>query len=131
MKKLLMIGLTLISVSSIAPAYTYSQNNTQCYGSDIYKNCYDYNNGNQYTINRYGDTTQTYGYNANTGSNWSQTSRNYGNTTYQNGYDSDGNSWNQTIRHNGRNTNYSGTDSDGNFFNKTCYKNYDGSQTCY
>lgn len=104
---------------------------TQCYGSDSYKTCYDYNTGNQYDINHYGNITQVNGYNSNTGSSWSQDSQTIGNTTYQNGYDANGNSWNQTIQHSGNSTIYSGYDSNGNSFYKTCYKNYDGTQSCY
>lgn len=99
MKKLLSI-LSFICISSLAHA--------ECYGSDSYQTCYDYNTGNQYNVSRYGNTTQVSGYNMNTGSSWSQNS--------------------QTI---GNNTTYSGTDSNGNSFYKNCYKNYDGSQTCY
>ena len=60
------------------------------------------------------------GYNADTGSTWSQNSRTYGNTTYHNGYDADGNSWNLMQRRVGGTTYYSGTDSDGNFVNGSC-----------
>ena len=71
MKKLLFATL-LFGYSNIAMS--------QCYGSDSYSNCYD-NNGNSYSVSRYGNTTHVDGYNPNTGSNWSQTSNTYGNTT--------------------------------------------------
>lgn len=118
-----LFALTLLSLSNLSFA--------QCYGTDSYQTCYDNNTGNQYNISRYGNTTQVDGYNANTGSSWSQTSNTYGNTTYQNGYDSNGNNWNQTIQNYGNSTTYSGIDSQGNSFYKTCTTNYDGSKNCY
>lgn len=94
--------------------------NAGCTGSGSYYHCYDYNTGNSYNISKFGNQTRVSGYNINTGSSWSQNSTTYGNTTYQNGYSSNGNSWNQTIRHNSAYTNYSGIDSNGRSFNKTC-----------
>lgn len=104
--------------------------NAACYGTDTFSNCYD-DSGNSYSVSRLGNSTYVNGYNLNTGSNWSQTSNTFGNTTYQSGYDSEGNNWSQTIQHNGNSTTYSGYDSDGNSFYKTCYRNFDGSQSCY
>lgn len=113
-----------------------------CYGSYSYKTCTD-SNGNSYSVQKYGNTTQVNGYNAQTGNSWNQTtnrignssyttgqdadgnswtqnSRSVGNTTYQDGYDSDGRSYNGTIRNNGSSRTYQGTDSDGNYYHKTC-----------
>lgn len=92
-----------------------------CYGSSSYYSCSDAS-GNSYNVQKYGNSTNTQGYNAGTGSAWSQNSQTIGGTTYQRGTDSDGNSWNQTIRKSGGSTTYSGTDSDGNSYYKTCNK---------
>lgn len=113
-----------------------------CYGSERYKTCTD-QNGNSYTVQKYGNSTQVQGYNYETGNSWSQSTnrvgnssyttgydaegnswsqntRRIGNTTYQDGYDSDGNSYNGTIRSNGSSRTYQGIDSDGNYYHKTC-----------
>jgi hypothetical protein len=113
MKKLL-IALSLVSFSGIASA--------TCYGTGSFQTCYDAQSGNNYQIQRYGNTTQMYGSNPSTGSNWSQTTNRIGNTTYQNGYDSNGNSWNTTRQDYG-NGNYTinGTDSQGNSVNQSCF----------
>lgn len=92
----------------------------QCIGSGSVRSCYDYNTGNSYQINRLGNMTTVNGYNANTGSSWSQTSNRIGNTTYTNGYDKDGNSWNSTTQRVGNYRFTTGTDSDGNYFSRTC-----------
>lgn len=102
----------------------------KCTGTNSYSTCYD-DYGNQYNVQRYGNRTIVNGYNKNTGSNWSQNSNTIGNTTYQNGIDSQGNSWNQTIRQNGNRTTYSGVDSKGNSYYKTCSTNYNGKKICY
>lgn len=54
--------------------------------------CYDYNSGNNYTTHRdsFGNS-RTSGWNAQTGSTWSQ--RTSGATGRTTGYDSDGNMW--------------------------------------
>lgn len=101
--------LTALSVNTFAG----------CIGTDSFYTCTE-SNGNTYNVTKIGDQTFTNGYNSNTGSSWSQNSNTIGNTTYQNGYDSDGNSWNQTINKIGNTTTYSGTDSDGNYFYKSC-----------
>ena len=113
---ILMNKLLVVFVSGMMFTSAYAS----CYGSSNYYTCNDPQSGNHYTISKYGDTTSMQGYNSSTGSTWSQSSRTYGNTTYQNGYSSDGGIWNQTIRNNGSSTTYSGTDSDGNFYHKTC-----------
>lgn len=67
-----------------------------CYGSDSYQTCYDAQSGNNYTVQRYGNTTTMYGSNAETGSTWSQQSYSFGNSTTHYGQDSRGNNWSQT-----------------------------------
>ena len=52
----------------------------QCYGTGAYQNFYDSNTGNSYSVQRYGSQTNVQGYNAQTGSNWSQHSSTIGNT---------------------------------------------------
>lgn len=63
-----------------------------CFGSESFQTCSD-SSGNNYTVQRYGNSTQMQGYNANTGSNWSQDSYSYGNSVQHHGRDSRGNSW--------------------------------------
>lgn len=90
-----------------------------CFGSSTFSTCSD-NNGNNYTVQRYGNSTIMNGYNPNTGSSWSQNSQTFGNSTYTNGFDADGNSWNMRQQRIGNSTYYSGTDSDGNSFSGNC-----------
>lgn len=109
---LIAVGLGLAFTGSV---------NAACYGSGSYQNCTD-DSGNSYSVRRYGNTTQMDGYNSQTGSNWSQTSRTMGNTTYHEGIAGNGNSWNSTERRSGSNTYIQGTDAQGNYFSKTCNK---------
>ena len=87
-----------------------------CLGNSGYTNCYDHGSGNNYSISRFGNTTQLYGSNSRTGSQWDQTSSTYGNTTFQSGTAANGRSWNQTSTRIGDTTFYSGTDSNGEAF---------------
>jgi hypothetical protein len=48
-----------------------SGENAGCIGSGSFQTCND-DSGNSYTINRYGNSTTMNGYNAQTGSSWSQ-----------------------------------------------------------
>ena len=66
-----------------------------CYGSKSFQTCSD-DSGNNYTVQRFGNSTYMQGYNSRTGSNWSQNSTTFGSTTFHNGRDKDGNSWNTT-----------------------------------
>lgn len=66
-----------------------------CVGTSSFQNCWD-DQGNNYSIHRFGNSTQMYGSNARTGSTWSQNSYNFGNTTINNGLDSRGRSWSTT-----------------------------------
>lgn len=109
---LIAVGLGLAFTGSV---------NAACYGSGSYQDCYD-DNGNSYTVNRYGNSTELNGYNAQTGSTWNQHSETIGNTTYHTGTASNGNSWNMTQEKIGNETFISGTDSEGNSFTKTCDK---------
>lgn len=91
-----------------------------CFGSDAFQSCTD-NNGNSYSVSRFGNTTTVNGYNASTGSNWNETAQTYGNATYINGNSADGNSWNETINnYGGGNRSMYGTDSQGNSFSTYC-----------
>jgi len=92
--------------------------NASCFGSSNMYSCYD-QAGNTYNVQKFGNTTNMQGYNAGTGSSWSQNSQTYGNTTHIQG-NSNGNSWNQTIHKLPGMTTYSGTDTQGNSFFKTC-----------
>ncbi len=83
-----------------------------CYGSGNFQTCYDAS-GNSYTVQRIGSQTIVNGYNADTGSNWSQHSTRIGNSTYTQGYDADGDSWNQTSTRIGNSVSVYGTDSNG------------------
>lgn len=66
-----------------------------CYGSKSFQTCSD-DSGNNYTVQRFGNSTYMQGYNANTGSSWSQNSQTYGKSTFHNGVDANGNSWNSS-----------------------------------
>lgn len=90
-----------------------------CVGTGSFKRCTDAS-GNSYTVNQFGNTTQLNGYNAETGSNWNQTTRQMGNTTYHNGTASNGNMWNGTTTTYGNTTVHQGMDSNGNFYRKSC-----------
>ena len=92
--------------------------NATCVGSGAFTTCTD-SAGNNYNVQRYGNTTNMQGYNAGTGSAWTQNSQTYGNTTQIQG-NTNGNSWNQTIQTLPGMTIQSGTDSRGNYFTRTC-----------
>lgn len=83
-----------------------------CIGSGAFYTCTD-NSGNNYSVNKFGNTTNVYGSNSRTGSSWNQTTTTYGSNSYTNGRASNGNSWNQTTTPYGS----YGTDSRGNSFN--------------
>ena len=117
MRTLATIVFILISQASYA----------DCYGSGTFKNCYDRETGNNYTIQKYGNQTHMEGRNRSTGSRWSQDSTTIGNTTFHNGRAANGNRWNSTETRIGNQTMYSGKDSRGNRFNKTC----NGNGYCY
>ena len=85
-----------------------------CVGTANSYNCYDGRSGNSYNVQKYGNSSYMQGYNAGTGSTWSQQSNTYGNSTFMNGTSSSGSSWNQTITPNA----VYGTDSRGNSFYK-------------
>lgn len=90
-----------------------------CFGGNTFKTCYD-SNGNNYTVNRMGNSTYMQGYNAQTGSSWTQNSQTLGNTTYHNGT-TNGRSWNMQQQQFGNGQTFSGTNSYGQHFNKTCW----------
>jgi hypothetical protein len=92
--------------------------NAVCYGSGSFSNCYD-SAGNSYTVQRFGNQTVMNGYNAETGSTWSQNSTTLGNTTLHTG-ETNGNSWNMTDQRMGNMRSIYGTDSRGNSFNYLC-----------
>lgn len=99
----------------------FTSANAGCFGSDSLYTCNDPQSGNNYQINKFGNSTYMTGNNSRTGSTWSQTSSTYGSTTYQNGTSSDGSTWRQTIQDNGSlGRTYSGTDAQGNYYSKTC-----------
>jgi hypothetical protein len=89
-----------------------------CLGSGSFQTCND-NSGNSYSVQRFGNQTNMSGYNAQTGSTWSQHSATMGNTTFHNGV-TNGNSWNMTDQRFGNARTYSGTDSRGQSFFYSC-----------
>lgn len=109
MKSVLFALISLVAAASAQAS---------CYGSSNYYNCND-SSGNSYNVQKYGNTTNLQGYNAGTGSTWTQNSQTYGNTTQIQGY-TNGKSWNQTIQTLPGMTIQSGTDSRGNSFTRTC-----------
>ncbi|WP_132960045.1 hypothetical protein [Rhizobium sp. BK251] len=112
-----MIKTTIIALALAAATATSAL--AACFGSGNFQSCNDMN-GNSYSVQRFGNSTMMQGYNANTGSSWSQNSQHIGNSTYTNGMSADGGSWNLQQHRMGNTTIYSGTDSDGNFFSGSC-----------
>jgi hypothetical protein len=90
-----------------------------CVGSGSFQSCTD-SSGNNYTVNRLGSSTYVQGSNPNTGSNWSQETYRSGNTSNTYGRDADGNSWNSSTFRNGSSSTTIGTDSNGRAFARTC-----------
>ena len=74
-----MLKVILAAIFSIAFGFSSLAWST-CYGTGAYKTCYD-TNGNSQTVSKIGNSTTVTGTNAQTGSSWSQTSTDYGNTT--------------------------------------------------
>lgn len=89
-----------------------------CIGSSNLYSCRD-TTGNQYNVQKFGNSTNMQGYNAATGSSWTQNSQSFGNTTQIQG-NTNGRAWNQTIQTLPGMTIQSGTDSRGNSFTRTC-----------
>ncbi|WP_255440856.1 hypothetical protein [Caenimonas sedimenti] len=92
-----------------------------CFGSGSFQTCTD-SSGNNYNVQRYGNTTNVQGYNPSAGSNWNQSSQTYGNTTFHNGTAANGISWNGTTQTYGNTQFSNGTDSRGNSYNRTCQR---------
>lgn len=92
-----------------------------CIGSGSLKTCYD-NNGNTYTVQKFGDATYLNGYNSKTGTSWNQNSQRVGNSTFTNGRAANGNSWNSTATKLGNSTLINGRDSQGKSFSTVCGK---------
>ena len=110
MRSILTIAMVLAGISA-ADAY--------CVGTNALSTCYD-DSGNSYTVNRFGNQTHMNGYNAQTGSTWSQDSTTLGNSTYHTGQ-ANGRPWNETeTRYAGGIRSIYGTDSEGNSFNYQC-----------
>ncbi|TDL88022.1 hypothetical protein [Meridianimarinicoccus aquatilis] len=109
----------------LALAVTAGTASANCLGTGAFQTCSD-SYGSTYTVNRLGNTTQMQGYNAQTGSSWSQQSTTMGNTTQHFGT-TNGQNWNmqQTVTPYGQT--YSGTNSQGGSFFKTC----DSFGNCY
>lgn len=108
--------LVIFSVITVCASGAVQAN---CVGTNMYQNCYD-QSGNNYQVQRYGNTTLVQGSNAQTGNTWSQTSQTYGNTTHHYGTAADGNQWNSTTQTFGNQSHTYGTDSRGNTFSTTC-----------
>ncbi len=90
-----------------------------CVGSGAFQTCSD-NSGNNYSVQRYGNTTTVQGHNAQTGNSWNQSSQTIGNTTIHNGTAANGNSWSGTSQSLGGTTFHNGTNSQGQTYQKTC-----------
>ena len=105
------IGLITLLGGSIA--------NAACFDTDSFSTCTD-SSGNHYTVNRFGNQTMMNGYNAQTGSTWSQNSMTLGNMTMHNGV-TNGATWHETDMNygNGFRSIY-GTNSEGQSFSYTC-----------
>lgn len=92
--------------------------NAACYGTGSLRTCSD-DYGNNYNVQRIGNSTYMQGSNSITGSQWNQNSSTFGNTTFIQG-NSNGRNWNETIQTMPGMTTYSGTDSLGRSFTKIC-----------
>jgi hypothetical protein len=110
-------------VASVLLAATAAD--AMCTGTPGFQTCTD-SSGNSYSVQRNGGSTHMNGYNANTGSTWSQNSQTLGNTTFHSGH-SNGNSWNGTTQNIGNMQIHNGMDSRGRPYSRTCQQI--GSQT--
>ena len=108
----------ILTAAVLAIALPVVPASAACFGSGSFKSCSD-SSGNNYTVNKFGNTTTVTGSNARTGSNWSQTTTTFGSNSYTNGTASNGRSWNQTTTPYGS----FGTDSSGNGFSNFGYGN--------
>lgn len=124
MLKTLTLGVATVALAGVVGFAAPVQPQAACVGSGSYQSCTD-QYGNSYSIQRYGNQTQMQGYNSQTGSSWSQHSTTMGNTTFHNGWDSDGDNWNSTTTQNGNFRSWYGTDSDGNSFQGNCAIGFD------
>lgn len=93
----------------------------ECNGGANLQTCYDPNNGNSYSVQRIGSQTYVQGSSSTTGSNWSQTSTQLGNSTYTTGVDARGRSWNETTTRIGNTTMSSGMNANGEAFSSSRY----------
>jgi len=89
-----------------------------CVGMPAFQTCNDAA-GNSYTVNRLGNTTMMQGSSALTGSQWSQQSTTFGNTTMHNGV-TNGQPWHMQEQTFGGMTTYSGVNAAGEAFYHTC-----------
>ena len=101
-------------VAAAAALFAPQVSQAACFGGSTFQTCSD-SNGNNYTVQRYGNSTNMQGYSSSTGSNWSQNSQTYGNSTFTQG-NSNGRSWNMHQQRLGSGSIYSGTDTRGNSF---------------
>ena len=106
---------TCIVAALMFPAASFAA----CVGTGAFQTCNDAS-GNSYSVQRFGNTTSVQGYNAETGSSWSQNSYRSGNTTNTYGTAADGSSWNSTTIRSPGMVQQFGSDSDGNSFSRTC-----------
>ncbi|WP_200844363.1 hypothetical protein [Rhizobium sp. 18065] len=83
-------------VAFLVAALVASPAAASCVGSGAFKTCYDAQSGNNYTIQKFGNTTMMQGSNSRTGATWSQNSMSSASTTFNNGIDKDGDPWSST-----------------------------------
>ena len=96
-----------------------------CVGTGALQTCNDAS-GNSYMVNRMGNMTMMNGSNAQTGSQWSETTNTMGPMTTYNGQ-TNGRAWNMTEQNYGATRTYNGTNADGEPFSYTCTQ-YGGCQ---
>lgn len=106
--------LIIAAGTVLAAAFIHVGANAACFGRGTFATCND-NAGTSYTVNRFGNTTQMNGYNARTGSEWSETTRTMGNMTQYNGM-TNGQPWNMTRQNFGGMTTYNGMNASGQPF---------------
>lgn len=113
------LSVGLVCAIVLATVFQITPTRAACFGTPAFETCTD-SSGNQYTVNRFGNMTTMQGFNGNTGSQWSQTSNTFGNTTQTYGQ-TNGNQWNETQTNYGNGFgNVSGMNARGQYFNYNC-----------
>jgi hypothetical protein len=116
--KRLALSLCVVVAACAAPAAF-----AQCSGSLSFQNCVD-ESGNNYTVQRYGNTAPIDGEDANADFTANHIAHTNGSTTFVSGMAADGSTWNETITDFGNGTRtIAGMDGHGIVYNRYCTSN--------